>query len=182
MFNNHTLCSSTWCYTLQAREKKRKFKSASKYYNKTTDKDKYLAVRTALAKYSTKEILLESLHNYDTQMNECLNNVITKYAPKTKHYSGSASLVLRIAHAICNTNEGFKTYIIAIFNKLGIATNKELLRSLTRIVLVRDRNKLLKKKQFIKRKRKHGQEEKQQSQVLDEGMLTYGKSMRFSNK
>ena len=122
---------------------------------------------------------MESLHPYDTQMNECLNNIIARYAPKNKHYSASSSLVMRIAHAICITNEGLLTYLTTIFNNLGINMNYDLLQSLTTMSRVRELNKHRKKLQSTKRRQKHGQDVKQRSQVIDEGLLTYGKCIRF---
>ena len=44
----------------------------------------------------TKEKLQECAHEFDSNINESLNNIVSKYAPKRKHFSKFLSLVTRV--------------------------------------------------------------------------------------
>ena len=67
------------------------------YYRcKVRDKDLYLAIKKKYESYVTKEKLEECTHEFDSNINESLNNIVSKYAPKRKHFSKSLSLFTRV--------------------------------------------------------------------------------------
>lgn len=56
---------------------------------------------TMLADYLSLERLREVAHNYDTNCNESMNDVIAWMAPKNKLLSGAVSLKTRVAVSVC---------------------------------------------------------------------------------
>lgn len=66
------------------------------YRSKVTDAKLYEEVRAKYDAYVTKEKLEECAHEFDSNINESLNNIVSKYAPKRKHFSKSLSLVTRV--------------------------------------------------------------------------------------
>ena len=47
-------------------------------------------------KYVTDKKLKECCHEYDTNINESLNNIVSKYAPKNRHNSKSIDLHIHL--------------------------------------------------------------------------------------
>ena len=108
LFDNHELCDSSWC------EKKRKLGcklldgvirkfdevltnevcketatfnrgSIGYYPSKAGDKEVYDILKKEFEKYVSLQKLTECCHEFDTNINESLNNIVAKYAPKTKN-------------------------------------------------------------------------------------------------
>ena len=46
--------------------------------------------------FITKEKLEECAHEFDSNINESLNNIVAKYVPKNKHFSKSIQLTVRV--------------------------------------------------------------------------------------
>ena len=94
--------------------------TAGYYRSKTLDKDVYEIMLTAYMKYVTDEKLLECCHEYDTNVNECLNSIVARYAPKCKHYSKSIELRARIYVAACIYLVGHHCFMTKVHKEYGV--------------------------------------------------------------
>ena len=63
---------------------------------KKRDNELYLLVKDKYESYITREKLEECLHKFDSNINKSLNNIVSKYAQKRKHFSKSLSLFTRV--------------------------------------------------------------------------------------
>ena len=98
-FDVHTNCGA-FCKRKEESEDIRK--SNNKFYrDMNKDAALYKALKEIISKYTTRERLSEVAHDFDTNANESMNNLIAWIAPKNKFYSGSNSLTTRIGVAIC---------------------------------------------------------------------------------
>ena len=122
LFGNHTLCSSNWC-TCKAMEErpisttegekvpdeeiieckendavdKRSERAKAGYYRcMINDKALYEEMKERYAKFISHNFLKQCKHEYDTQMNEGMNNSIAYFAPKGMNFCGSLSLQTRV--------------------------------------------------------------------------------------
>lgn len=107
MYGEHDECNISWCGYL---------KDSKSYQHSNLPHGKDLSspsLRTALEKLFLNELSSQSekLSNLSSsQANESLNNTIASKAPKSKHYSSSASLGYRVSSAILQKNDGY-TYV-----------------------------------------------------------------------
>ena len=104
---------------------KEKELSTSFYRNKYNDAKVYNQIKKAYLPYTTEARLKESLHLYDTQKNEDMNNSIAKYAPKTKRYGMTISLTNRVMIAIGVSNLGAEAYWKRVYLRLVIPMSPE---------------------------------------------------------
>ena len=104
--------------------------SRSFYHSKANEPELYNQLINAYKKYTTPERLQESLHLFDTQVNESLHHVVSKYAPKHKNYSTTMSLSHRIAIVIGIHNIGHFAFWSSVFRKLGLHMSKDLINNL----------------------------------------------------
>ena len=82
-------------------------------------------LKKAYLSYTTEARLKESLHLYDTQKNEAMNNSIAKYTPKTKTYGMTISLTNRVMIAIGVSNLGAGSYWKRVYSRLVIPMSPE---------------------------------------------------------
>ena len=130
IFDNHEFCDEVWCEKKRGSgnifceikyfdkglvidnttptnvhmndPKENLDRSAAGYYrSKETDHEIYGILVNEFEKYVTDEKLSECCHLFDTNINESLNNIVAKYAPKTKHSSKSEELRIIIYVACC---------------------------------------------------------------------------------
>ena len=128
MFDEHMFCDSIWCKPLALEEKctttfDEDFLSdddsllefseneideekVSYYRSMTEHKSLFDLMWSKYAPYITPERLLECLHPFDTQLNESLNNVVARYAPKNRTYGTTMSLSNRISIVVGIHNMG----------------------------------------------------------------------------
>ena len=93
MFNSHDNCSSEWCFKTRAPEEGKTYnKRDEKFCCKQNDNQMYNLIKNNLFPFQTDKVLKESLHMFDTQKNELMNNVIAYVAPKNKTMARSMSL------------------------------------------------------------------------------------------
>ena len=132
LFNNHEFCEKKWCH-MKAYENELKDLQVKgidtsameppshpfKYRSKTDDPELYIEMKDAFEPWGLPERLIESLHGESTQLNEALNLLVSKYAPKTKTYGSSMSLQNRIAIAIGVQNYGQHKFFSLVYNELG---------------------------------------------------------------
>jgi hypothetical protein len=70
-------------------------------------------------KFTKGTALVASLHPFDSQVNEAMNNSVTIHAPKTRHYSKSPSIDRRVACAVGKHNLGQLVFFARVARKLG---------------------------------------------------------------
>ena len=144
-FNYHEYCSEEWCLPkLEEKQKKNlpscpdsksngslglphpyppsdKPKRRPSYYrDKKIDKRLYDQMWSLYEPCILPHRLAESLHPYDTQLNESMNQVIAKYAPKNKSFGTSMALTHRVSVAIGIHNYGHYKFWTEVFNDLQI--------------------------------------------------------------
>ena len=85
----------------------------------------------AIAPYTTPERLLESIYPWSTQLNEALNHIVAKYAPKDRTYSTTMSLHNRISIVIGIHNCGHLDFWSEVFSKFKMNLNKDLVNNLS---------------------------------------------------
>ena len=156
------------------------------YRNKTTDRRLYEQMWEAYQPCILPHRLRESLHPYDTQTNESLNNMVAKYAPKTKSLGTSMALTHRIHVVIGIHNEGLRKYWEQVYSKLEIDMSPLLRNFLKDKDKEREAKRQYKKKSSVKRKRNHDNYLKIQSGIkkakADEKRgLTYRSGMEMEN-
>ena len=82
------------------KEKDLRAKNDSRYYRcKKADSKLYKQLCEEIAPYLTNEKLQMINHLWSTQLNEAMNNSISSYAPKTKTFCGTISLLTRVGIA-----------------------------------------------------------------------------------
>ena len=74
------------------------------------DNQLYNLLKKNIFLFQTDKVLKESLHMFDTQKNESMNNVIAYVAPKNKTTAHIMNLNNRISCVVGMSTFGFKTY------------------------------------------------------------------------
>ena len=96
LFDNHHLCNGSWCHKKKAAESdtplpivnaEDKRNKKTHYRSMVDEAELYKAMKEKYAKYISKEYLQHCQHSFDTQINEGINNSVSSYASKRKHYS-----------------------------------------------------------------------------------------------
>ena len=80
----------------------------------------YNQLKEIMEKFTSEQVIRESLHWNSTQKNEAMNQVIARLCPKHKHLSESLTLLTRVCVAISYTNVGMTNFYTQVLNKLGI--------------------------------------------------------------
>ena len=97
MFNSHDNCSSEWCFKTRASEEGKTYNERDDEFRcKQNDNQLYNLLKKTLFPFQTDKVLRESLHMFDTQKDESMNNVIAYVAPKNKTMAHRTSLNNRI--------------------------------------------------------------------------------------
>ena len=77
MFNNHDNCSAEWCFKTRAPEEGNTYNDKDdKSRCKQNDNQLYNILKKTIFLFQTENFLKESLHMFDIQKNESMNNVI----------------------------------------------------------------------------------------------------------
>ena len=85
MFNSRVNCSVEWCFKTRASEEGNTYnKRDNEFRCKKNYNQLYNLLKKTLFPFQTDKVLKESLHMFDTQKNESMNNVIAYVAPKNK--------------------------------------------------------------------------------------------------
>ena len=72
-----------WCFKTRASEEGKTYnKRDDKFRCKQNDNQMYNLLKKTIFPFQTDRVLKESLHMFDTQKNESMNNVIAYIAPK----------------------------------------------------------------------------------------------------
>mmetsp|Transcript_22377 Transcript_22377/g.32687 ORF Transcript_22377/g.32687 Transcript_22377/m.32687 type:complete len:274 (+) Transcript_22377:1478-2299(+) len=80
VFDNHDYCDIAWCYKKKALEEGLEYSLPPNrpFYNKVSDAQLY----DTLFRFIQDNVLKESDHDWDTQLNESLNQAIARLCPK----------------------------------------------------------------------------------------------------
>ena len=167
MFDNHMFCGS-WCAAKIVANNKtyihpdgflsKKNKNELKIYND---------LKNITDKYGSKFFLQQSLHSFDTQTNESLNQSQAALTPKNKMFHSTKAFHYRHAIMVGTHNWGYRRFWEETFNEVGIKLSDNFRMFLQRVENTRKRHKLTKAKSEIKRKRKHNKEAVEKK-ILDE--------------
>lgn len=85
----------------------------------------YKFVKEVFKPYMSEEKLLECWHPYSSQKNEAFMRTIHRYAPKTRNFGGSTSLLTRVYLAAITDSVGTTEASERIFTRLGIESNSQ---------------------------------------------------------
>ncbi len=102
-----------------------------------------------------------------TRENESFNNIVASKAPKSKHYSGSGSLVTRVESAVCQKNMGH-SYLSTVFETAGLSPGKFYSQSAEKIEKKRKRDLCNKNSLTSKRRRLNLTQNKSIHQLTNE--------------
>ena len=102
----------------------------SYYRCKDRHRKLYNELTQAFAPFVTHEMMAMLHHKYDTQKNEALNNSVAAYAPKSRVYSLTNSLLCRISIVAGVQTLGYEVFWGDVFSKFGIALDSNLRHSL----------------------------------------------------
>ena len=191
LFNDHEYCDESWCVHLRTPSESNNEthnnesddlqedgqistsvtqvdseKNKLSYYRCKIEHAELLEqIREAYFPYITPERLLESLHPFDTQLNEALNNVIARYAPKNRTYGTTMSLSYRIFMVTGIHNLGHYRFWHEVFVLLGLDMPTDIKENLQRL----DKRKIWKReyegRTEIKSKRRKLHNQKMQEQL-----------------
>ena len=110
MFNSHANCSAGWCFKTRASEEGNTYnKRDNEFCCKQNDNQLYNLLKKTIFLFQTDKFLKESLHMFDTQKNESMNNVIAYVALKNKTMAHIMSLNNLISCVVGVSIFGFKT-------------------------------------------------------------------------
>ena len=183
MWDEHEYCSVDWCRALKLEEaimhntnlplvtdpttngrpdspthspepqRPHELETSSFYRSKDTDNQLYQQMWEAYGPCILPHRLRESLHPYDTQTNESLNNMVAKYAPKTKSLGTTMALTHRINVVIGVHNLGLLEFWKRVYDKLEMEVSPLLHDYLETMDKNREIKKQYKKQSSVKRKR-----------------------------
>ena len=98
IFNSHDNCSADWCFKTRSLEEGKTYNDKDDEFRcKQNDNQLYNLLKKTRFPFQTDKVLKESLHMFDTQKNESMNNVIAYVAQKNKTMAHSMSLNNRIS-------------------------------------------------------------------------------------
>ena len=84
MFNDHSLCDSSWCHR-KCNEKGSGDKTGP------SERAMYNKIKEKYSRYISIEFLKQCRHLYDPQLNEGLNQCVTKCVPKRTNFFATTS-------------------------------------------------------------------------------------------
>ena len=100
MFNNHQYCNPQWCLALRAKDDEKTYIHPSGWLSCDDARQKkiYDQVKVVVDKYGGEFYLRQSMHPFNTDINEALNRAQAMLTPKAKVFHESLSFHYR--HAI----------------------------------------------------------------------------------
>ena len=127
MFDNHEHCDHQWCLKKSAAKEGKQYNAAEAEFPwKTSHKGIYDILKRTLAQFQMEERIFESLHRFDTQMNEALNNTIAHLCPKIKSFSSTTSLCNRISRVIGASIINFENFWFCVFKQIKLDIDERL--------------------------------------------------------
>ena len=154
MFNSHANYSAEWCWKTRASEEGKTYNEIDvKFRCKQNDNQLYNLLKKTLFPFQTDKVLKESLHIFDTQKNESMNNVTAYVAPKNKTMAYIMSLNNRISWVVGISIFRFKTYWKQVFDLMEIQTSSTFKQFLQAETLNAKKNKSYYQQYDVKRLR-----------------------------
>ena len=141
------------------------------FYSKNLDKVIYDQMNMIITKFSTMDTLKESIHSYDTQKCEALNQCIARVVPKFKHFGATLTLQTRIHLVVGIANEGYSKFygtILPQLVNLKMHNNHIVNKGIQQIEKLRTKNRHRKVSTDFKRSRKHKTKAKIKEQVYED--------------
>jgi len=172
LFDNHQYCGS-WCYAKKAQTDDVLYIADENrpFYNIKKQNKMYKQVKSSISKFQTKELVIDCLHNFDTNVNESLNILVARMCPKFKHFGASNSLHTRVCIVAGIHNIGYENFYVNTLSNLGIidSNNIDLISSnITRINSTKQQDRKRRKTLEFKRSRLYGKRAKTRTQVYEE--------------
>ena len=118
-FGDHSLCDPSWCPYHRYLNNPKKL-AQLKYRNKKDHLPLYIQMKELHDKYVSDEWLPQIWHMWNTNKNENVNKLITKFVPKTTYLCQTIVAKLRIYVAIGIDSIGQEEYYKRLYKKLGI--------------------------------------------------------------
>ena len=124
-FNNHQFCGD-WCQAVKAQKENKVYHNPRGWHSRETEKGKklYQQIQAVTKKYGSKFYVLQSLHRFDTQTNESLNQTQAYLTPKCKVFHSSKSFHYRHAINVGCHNMGFDRFWTTLFDEIGLPQTK----------------------------------------------------------
>ena len=94
--------------------------SNGKYHDKEKEKDLYEWLMLHVATKVEGEKLLSLHHPFDTQINEAMNNAVSRRCPKHKVFAGSGGLQYRVASVAGQHTQGATQYTRNVYKQCGM--------------------------------------------------------------
>ena len=169
MFDNHEHCDQQWCLKKRAAKEGKQYNDAEGEFRcKKAHKELYELLKRTLAQFQTEERLSESLHPFDTQMNEALNNSIAYLCPKNKTFSSTTSLRSRISCVIGSSILNFDDFWSRVFKKLELSMSPTFNAFITTVAQRDAYRREYYKKHEVKRARRFKNKASLQQQIYDD--------------
>ena len=190
-FDKHDYCSTDWCIPKRDQEKEEKQKDSPinpvslsnehlgarpnppsapkrrpRYYRSIVkDKALYDQMWEIYSPCILPHRLEESLHTFDTQLNESLNHSISKYAPKYKSLGSTMALTHRVSVAVGIHNLGHLQFWKEVLEELDINMTQSLCNYLSNKDNRKAKRRIHQSTPEVKRKRKRETFEKLQVEM-----------------
>ena len=138
----------------------------SYYRNKDTDSELYNQLWEVYEPCILPHRLLELLHLYDTQVNEAMNQLVAKFAPKNECLGTSMALTHRVYVAVGIHNLGYHDFWKRVYDDLKLSMSSVLANHLLNKDKEKNRRRERQSKPSTKRKRNHDNYLKIQEGIL----------------
>ena len=117
IFNSHDNSNAEWYFKTRTSEVGKKYNYKEEEFRcKQNDNQLYNILKKTIIPFQTDKVLKESLHMFDTQKNESMNNVIAYIAPKNTTMAHRMSLSNSISCVV-----GISFFIFKIYWKQKFA-------------------------------------------------------------
>jgi hypothetical protein len=134
MFDDHSLCCDSWCLKKRLASKNNDVTTASiksqcleeGYYRTLQDNlALYEAIKTRYQRYISREFLAQCRHEFDTNLNEDMNQSVATYASKGLTFCSTPSLRARVLTAAGIQLVGYHRFWTSIFSRSNLPIKKQ---------------------------------------------------------
>jgi len=139
-----------------------------------SDGKTYNQLKEIFGQYASVEQMSYCNHPYDTQTNEVINQAIANVAPKSVCYSGTVSLMSRVALVVGMHTMGHIDFFRSLFNHLGIPIAVELFKYLERKGKRKEWKRTYQKQLEVKVSRSKAQKKQRQEVFAERTDKSYG--------
>ena len=167
-FDDHRFCKD-WCQALKAAKEGLVYNNPRGWLSRDTKEGEllYQQIEEITSKYGSIFYLLQSMHQFDTQTNEALNQSQACLTPKAKVFHSSRSFHYRHAITVGCHNWGFDIFWKKLFDDLGITYSNLFMTFVEKIKWKRSYWKSYHERFDVKRKRAYKQNELEKKQMYE---------------